>query len=131
MGKFKDVEFLGELGTLTQSILEDNERAARVGAPAAPYINRYILEIAAGVSMKNYHPAARVNATLLLALLDDAPENPSDKKPPTPSATALKPLVQLYSTEPYQTACVRLRCMGSRGMFRWGPLRILNSKRSS
>ncbi len=99
MGKFKDGEFLGDLGTLTQSILEDNERAARVNAPAAPFINRYILEIAGGISMKNYHPAARVNATLLLALLDDAPENPSTKTPPTPSASALKPLVQLYSTD--------------------------------
>ncbi len=52
MGKFKDGEFLGDLGTLTQSILEDNERAARVNAPAAPFINRYILEIAGGISMK-------------------------------------------------------------------------------
>ncbi len=99
LGKFRDAEFLGDLGTLTQSLLEDNERAARVGAPAAPYINRYILEIAAGISTKNYHPAARVNATLLLALLDDAPENPSTKTPPTPSASALKPLVQLYNNE--------------------------------
>ena len=95
-GKLKDEEYLGELGVLTQSLLEDLDRANKSGSPAAALIRGYIIEMGKQIAPSNYHPAARINATLLLSLVDDAPEDPSNKKPPVPAAAAFGPLVGLY-----------------------------------
>lgn len=95
-GKMKDAAYVGELGSITQSLLEDIDRASRSRSPAAPIVRGYVIAIAKAIAPANYHPAARINATLLLALADDAPENPSEKKPPVPAAAALGPLVNLY-----------------------------------
>lgn len=100
-GKMKDQAFIGEIGSLTQSLLDDLDRASKAGSPAATLIRDSIIEIAKGVAPNNYHPASRINATLLLALVDDAPEDPRTRKPPTPSAAAFVPLVQLYMKPEY------------------------------
>ena len=95
-GKMKDEAYAGELGAITQSLLDDLDRATKGKYPAAPLIHKYIIDIAKSISLANYHPAARINATLMLALINDSPEDPSTKKPPVPAASAFSPLVQLY-----------------------------------
>lgn len=95
-GKMRDAAFVGELGSITHSLLEDIDRASRTRSPAAPLVRSYVIAMGKAVAMDNYHPAARINATLLLALVDDAPENPGEKRPPVPAAAALGTLVNLY-----------------------------------
>jgi len=100
-GKMKDIAYVGELGTITQSLLDDLDRANRAKTPAAALVRSYIIEIAKTIAPSNYHPATRVNATLLLALADDVPEDPREKKPPVPCADAFVLLVQLYMKPEY------------------------------
>jgi len=96
-GKFKDATFIGEIGTLTQGLLDDLDRASKAGSPAAAIIRQSIITIASTIAPAEYHPAARINATLLLALMDDSVEDPKNRLPPVPAAAAFKPLVSLYS----------------------------------
>jgi len=95
-GKLKDAEYVGELGTVTQTFLDDLDSAMKSGSPAADLVRRTIIENALAIAPNNYHPAARVNATLMLALADDAQENNTTKTPPVPSTAAFVPLVKIY-----------------------------------
>jgi len=94
--KMKDEEYVSEVGTISHSMLEDLDKALNAKSPAASLIHKHIIELAKSVSSANYHPAARINATLMLALINDAPEDKGAKKPPVPAADALSPLVTLY-----------------------------------
>ena len=96
-GKMKDDAFSSEAGAISQSMLDDLDKALRGKSPAAPMIHKYIVDLAKSVSSVNYHPAARINATMMLALINDAPEDTSTRKPPVPATDAFLPLVQLYT----------------------------------
>jgi hypothetical protein len=51
------------------------------------------------VAEGNYHPAARINATLTLGRLNDAPANSQTRTPPVPMLQALPTLLKLYNDE--------------------------------
>ncbi len=101
LGKMRDDAFVGELGTIVQSLLEDVDRANKGKTPAAPLVRGYIIGISNFIAANNYHPAARVNAALLLALVDDASEDSRERKPPVPATGALLPLIKLYMNPEY------------------------------
>ncbi|MBL6725010.1 MAG: hypothetical protein ISQ09_07965 [Rubripirellula sp.] len=62
----------------------------------AQQISLYLFEGMKAVAEGNYHPAARINAILLLSRLDRQPANPSTKTPPVPLSQTLPILVALY-----------------------------------
>lgn len=59
-------------------------------------ITLLLLESMKGVAEGNYHPAARINAILLLSRLDRQPANPATKTPPLPLEQTLPILLSLY-----------------------------------
>ena len=50
-GKMKDEAYAGELGAITQSLLDDLDRATKGKYPAAPLIHKYIIDIAKSISL--------------------------------------------------------------------------------
>lgn len=62
----------------------------------AQQISLYLLQSMKGLAEGNYHPAARINAILLLTRLDRQPANPSTKTPPVPLQQTLPILLGLY-----------------------------------
>ncbi len=98
-GKLRDASYVQEYGKIAQSMLDDLERCHRARTPAAKLLSSWIVSGASAISANNYHPAARVNATLLLAHVDEQAANPRSGSPPVPSADALIPLVQLYRSD--------------------------------
>ncbi len=69
--KLRDSAQSAEYGKIMQSILDDLERTHRARTPAAQHLVGWIIAGARPIAADNYHPAARVNATLLLALVDE------------------------------------------------------------
>jgi len=94
--KLRDASLSAEYGKVMQSMLDDLERTQRARTPAARHLVGWIVAGAGSIAADNYHPAARVNATLLLALVDDQGADLRAGKPPVPAQAALVPLVQLY-----------------------------------
>ncbi len=98
-GKLKDPAFSAEYGQIAQSMLDDLDRSQRTGTPAARLLSEWIVAGASVIAADNYHPTARVNATLLLALVDQQAADLRALKPPVPARAALSPLFRLYTTE--------------------------------
>lgn len=98
-GKLMDARHISEYGKITQSLLDDLDRAQKARSPAARTLAGWIIAGARSIASGNFHPVARVNATLLLAQLDDQPADLRANRPPTPAAAALPILVQLYRGE--------------------------------
>jgi len=104
-GKLKDPAYLAEYGKIMQSVLDDlerahkNDRANKSLSPTARLLSTWIVGGAGAIAADNYHPAARINAALLLAYVDDEAADPRTNSPPKPAAAALMPMVQLYRTE--------------------------------
>lgn len=94
--KLKDSAQSASYGKIMQSMLDDLERTQRARTPAARHLVGWLVAGAGSIAADNYHPAARVNATLLLALVDDQGADLRAGKPPVPAQAALVPLVQLY-----------------------------------
>jgi len=98
-GKLKDPAHLADYGKIMQSMLDDLDRAHKNKSPAVRLLSTWIVGGAGAIAADNYHPAARVNAALLLAYVDDQAADPRTNSPPKPAAAALMPMVQLYRTE--------------------------------
>ena len=62
----------------------------------ARQVSVYLYEGMRGVAEGNYHPAARINAILLLSKLDQQSANPAAKTAPVPLPQALPILLSLY-----------------------------------
>ena len=98
-GKLMDASYVAEYGKITQSILEDLDRAQKQRSPAANTLGGWVVAGARAIATGNYHPVARVTSTLMLAQTDDQPADLRAGRPPVPAAAALPVLVQLYRTE--------------------------------
>lgn len=96
--KLKDPAFSAEYGKIMQSMLDDVERSQRARTPAAATVSGWIVAGAGRIAAENYHPAARVNATLLLGLVDEQGADLRNGQPPRPARGALIPLIRLYTT---------------------------------
>lgn len=88
-GKLMDSSYVAQYGEITQSILADLDRSQKSGSPAARALGGWVIAGARAIASNNFHPVARVNATLMLAQADD--------QPAVPAAAALPILVQLYT----------------------------------
>ncbi|HBJ35513.1 MAG TPA: hypothetical protein DDZ51_12345 [Planctomycetaceae bacterium] len=95
-GKLMDPAYVAEYGSVMQALLDDLDRAHKNGSPAVKLISDWIVSGASAIAAGNYHPAARVNATLLLAYVD---KEAVRGRPPVPAPTALVPLVMLYRAD--------------------------------
>lgn len=101
-GKLMDPAYVAEYGSVMQAMLNDLDRAQKNRSPAVKIISGWIVSGASSIAAGNYHPAARVNATLLLAYVDDeaadrGANRPTVPAPPAPGA--LTPLVLLYRAD--------------------------------
>lgn len=96
--KLKDPAFSAEYGKIMQSMLDDVERSQRARTPAAATVSGWIVAGAGRIAAENFHPAARVNATLLLGLVDEQGADVRNGQPPRPARGALIPLIRLYTT---------------------------------
>lgn len=94
--KLRDATLSAEYGKVMQGMLDDLDRTQRAKTPAAQHLVGWFVAGARAVALDNYHPAARVNATLLLAQIDDQGADLRAGKPPVPAQAALVPMVQLY-----------------------------------
>jgi hypothetical protein len=75
-------------------------RAQRSNRPQiAQELTVYIFNGMKKVAEGNYHPAARINAALVLARLDRRPANSANRTPPVPLPEALPILISLYENE--------------------------------
>lgn len=93
-------EARGELSEIVNDvILKDLARAQRANATAAPAILQWSIKEANDVASGNYHPAARINAAILLANLDEKPADNSSGTPPTPSTATFAPLKKLWDDQ--------------------------------
>lgn len=95
-GKLMDASYVAQYGEITQSILQDLDRSQKTDSPAARALIGWIITGSRAIATNNFHPVARVNATLMLAQTDDQPAV-LPAKPPVPAAAALPILVQLYT----------------------------------
>lgn len=100
-GKLMDPAYVAEYGSVMQAMLDDLDRAQKNRSPAVSLLSGWIVSGAGAIATGNYHPAARVNATLLLAHVDEQAADPRNGRPPVPvpAPGALMPLVQLYRAE--------------------------------
>ncbi|MDA7873545.1 hypothetical protein N9B17_00120 [Rhodopirellula sp.] len=68
-----------------------------------PYLGKAVADILlppmTALAKGNYHPAARINAALVLGRLDSTPADAAGRVPPTPYMAALQPLVEVYRDE--------------------------------
>ena len=86
-----------DLTAVTQEAANLLVRAQRSNNQAViQRITLLLLESMKGVAEGNYHPAARINAILLLSRLDRQPANPATKTPPLPLEQTLPILLSLY-----------------------------------
>ncbi|MGC6445566.1 MAG: hypothetical protein ACON5J_04010 [Rubripirellula sp.] len=89
-----------DLTAVTQEAANLLVRAQRSNNQAViQRITLLLLESMKGVAEGNYHPAARINAILLLSRLDRQPANPATKTPPLPLEQTLPILLSLYQDE--------------------------------
>lgn len=98
-GKLMDPAYVAEYGSITQSMLDDLDRAHKNKSPAVRLLSGWFVNGGKAIASGNFHPAARVNATLLLAHVDDQPADPRTGRPPVPAAAALLPMVALYQAD--------------------------------
>jgi hypothetical protein len=82
------------LGDLRQELFRKFIRATSNEASRNFLINNVVLPKASEIASKNYHPAARINAALVIGLLDSQ-EGVTGQRPPRPSLRALGTLVTL------------------------------------
>ncbi len=106
----------GELASIVEELLKDVERSQKVNATSASELVGWLKTGAGEVAAGNYHPTARINATLLLGQLDDKPADNSTGTPPTPSAAALAPLYALWNDAANPDG---VRAAALRGLRRW------------
>ncbi|MDA9859574.1 hypothetical protein N9D23_15850, partial [Rubripirellula sp.] len=75
-------------------------RAERSNNPQVlQVVRRYIFDGMKKVAEGNFHPAARINAILMLSRLNIQPANLQNKTAPVPLAEALPILMQMYQNE--------------------------------
>ena len=98
---------LTNLPTMNDEILKDLRRAQSSGSTeVAKAILNWSTSNAGRLATGNYHPAVRINATLLLASLNDRPPGAS---PPLPAQSTLGPLVGAVSGPERPGRCPRGR----------------------
>lgn len=95
-GKLMDPAYVTEYGTILQTFQDDMERAQRSRSPSFAAISSWVLRGAPAVAAGDFHPSARVNATLLLAYLDEKGADARAGTAPVPAGQALLRLVQIY-----------------------------------
>lgn len=98
-GKLMDARYVNEYGKVAQSLLEDLDRSQKARGPAARTLGAWIVAGSRAIALGDFHPVARVNATLMLAHVDDQPADLRAGRPPVPASAALPVLVQLYRAE--------------------------------
>jgi len=98
-GKLMDARYVKEYGNIAQSLLEDLDRSQKSRGPAARTLGGWIVAGSRAIALGDFHPVARVNATLMLAHVDDQPADLRAGRPPVPASAALPLLVQLYRAE--------------------------------
>lgn len=95
--KMTAADGIKDLTAVTQEAANLLVRAQRSNNQAViQRITLLLLESMKGVAEGNYHPAARINAILLLSRLDRQPANPATKTPPLPLEQTLPILLSLY-----------------------------------
>ncbi|WP_068136366.1 hypothetical protein [Roseimaritima ulvae] len=110
--KMTQPDELTNLPQMRAEILKDLRVAQSSGASeSARAIMTWSVANAGKLAKGNYHPAVRINATLLLAQLDDRASIP-----PVPAQAALSPLVGLYRD---QAAPDGVRAAALIGLHRW------------
>lgn len=110
--KMTQPEELTNLPAMTADILKDLRVAQSSNATeSARAIMSWSVSNATKLAKGNYHPAVRINATLLLAQLDDRASIP-----PVPAQATLSPLVGLYRD---QAAPDGVRAAALIGLHRW------------
>lgn len=98
-GKLKDAKYLSQYDEISKSIMLDYNRVLRdPPLPASAVIRELIVSEASRIAADNYHPLARVTATMMLAQLDQLPQRHNPPRPPVPSEEAYASLEQLYGS---------------------------------
>ncbi len=91
------VKYISDLAKETTTMLA---RAQRSNKPqVAAQLTKYVYDGMNKVAVGNYHPAARINAILILSKLDRQPANPATRSPPIPLPQTLPILMSLYEDE--------------------------------
>ncbi len=112
--KMTDPKELANLPKMNEEILKDLRRAQSGGATTVGNaILSWSVRSATSLARGNYHPGVRINATLLLAQLNDQPPG---AQPPVPAQATIAPLVGLYRD---QTAPDGVRAAALIGLHRW------------
>ncbi|WP_153556784.1 hypothetical protein [Roseimaritima sediminicola] len=110
--KMTQPDQLTELPKMNQEILKDLRVAQSSGSTqAAKAILDWSVANARKLAQGNYHPAVRVNATLLLGQLDE-----QASIPPVPAQQAFLPLVSLYRNKSVPDG---VRAAALIGLHRW------------
>jgi hypothetical protein len=85
-----------EISALMTDVRNRMTRAYRAGTPGAKNLTRWLYSGMRPIADGNYHPAARINAILLIARIDVVPGDPSTRRPPVPSPVIPHVLFPLY-----------------------------------
>jgi hypothetical protein len=91
------IKYITELVDETNNLLLRAQRSNR--PQVAQQLTLYIFNGMKKVAEGNYHPAARINAALVLARLDRRPANPANRTPPVPLPQTLPIMISLYENE--------------------------------
>ena len=87
---------LKDISKLTQSATKQLASAQRGNYPGAPQIAAWLFAGMKQVAEGNYHPAARINALVVIGRLDSKLADTTAKKPPVPYAQAFPVLRDQY-----------------------------------
>ncbi len=91
------VKHISELADETNTLLSRAQRSNR--PQIATQLANFVFEGMKKVAEGNHHPAARINAVLILGRLDSVPTNPQTRTPPVPKRESLPILLALYQDE--------------------------------
>lgn len=98
-GKITQFDSLLELNDLIKNATTLLSRAQRSNNPRAPKIVDWMYNGMSAVATGNYHPAARINAMLILGRLDQTPADQITQTPPVPYRKSLPILLTEYNKE--------------------------------
>ncbi len=85
-----------EISSLMTDVRKRMTRAYRAGTPGAKNLTRWLYSGMRPIADGNYHPAARINAILLIARIDIVAGDPTTRRPPVPSPVIPHVLFPLY-----------------------------------
>lgn len=119
--KITQPDAVSEISSLVGDAMGLLSRAQRSGAPASQQILPALFKGMRGVAQGNYHPAARINATLALGRMNLRPAERAAGNPPVPLSHSYDVLFALYQDE---SAPDGVRAAALQGLLRHAKLRF-------